>query len=184
MMRTVLITLAVGASALGLASPGSAQYYPQPPQPQGYGWGHQGQYVQHAQVRRLQNRVQQLRQRIHQLQRVNRLSYREARRLDAHAIELHRRVDLAARRGLNPRERVDIQRRIEGLRHAIRYEARDGNRWGWNGFDRFDNPYGYYGARHRDDNRRRDRRDDWDDRWDRDRDDDHDDRRGRDRRDD
>jgi Spy/CpxP family protein refolding chaperone len=173
MMRNVLISLAAAASALAVASPASAQYYPQPPQPQGYGWGQQGANANFGQVRRLHNRVQQIRQRIGQLQRVHRLSAREARRLDAHAVALHRRIDLAARRGLHPRERVDIQRRTEALRHAVRYEARNGNRWGWNGFDRSDNSYGYYGSRHRDDDRRRDRRDDWDDwdnRWDRDRD--------------
>lgn len=180
MMRTVLISLAAAASALGLASPASAQWAP--PQPQGYGgqhygnpgygWGHQDRRF--GQVRELHNRVQRLRQRIDQLHRTHRLSNREARRLDAHAIQIHRRIDAASRRGLNPRERFDVRRRIEGLRHAIRYEARDSNRWGWNGYDRSDNGFGYYGARQRDDDRRgdrRDRRDDWDDRWDRDDDD-------------
>lgn len=183
-MRNVLIPLAAAASALAIASPASAQWAPPQPQPYGYGTQHYGapgygspgygmpgygnHYDQFRQVRRLHNRVQQIRQRIGQLQRVHRLSFREARRLDAHAVALHRRIDMAARRGLHPRERFDIQRRIEGLRHAVRYEARDGNRWGWNGYDRADNVFGYYGTRHRDDDRRRDRRDDWDDRWERD----------------
>jgi Spy/CpxP family protein refolding chaperone len=170
MMRKVLISLAVTASALAVASPASAQYYPQPSQPQGYGWGQQGPNARYGQVHRLHNRVEQVRQRIGQLHRMNRLSNREAQRLDRHAIELHRRIDAAARRGLSNRERADIQRRTEALRHAVRYESRDGNRWGWNGYQGFDNSFGYYGVRHDDDNRRRDRRDDWDDRWDRDRD--------------
>ena len=173
MMRILLISLAAASSALAVASPASAQYYPQPQhsqQPQGHGWGQHNPRHQFMQVRQMHNRIERLRQRIHQLQRFNRLSFREARRLDSHAIELHRRIDSAARRGFHPRERFDVERRIEGLRHAIRYESRDGNRWGWNGFDRSDNPYGYYGARHSDDGRRRDRRDDWDERWERDRD--------------
>ncbi|HUG45211.1 MAG TPA: hypothetical protein VMK31_01705, partial [Sphingomicrobium sp.] len=134
--------------------------------------GHRrGQYWQ---VRQLHQRVEQLRQRIDRLHRMHLLSGREARRLDAHAIHVHHRIDRAAHRGINRRERAHIQRRIEGLRQAIRYQARDGNRWGWNGYDRSDNAYGYYTSRHRDEDRRDRRRDDddddRDDRWERDRD--------------
>ncbi len=109
-----------------------------------------------------QVRDHQLRQMIHQLDRRNRLSNREARRLDRHAIDLLRRIDRAAYRGINPREQLEIERRIQGLHQAVRYESRDGNRWGWNGNNYHGNGYGYYGARHRDrdDDRRRDRDDD------------------------
>lgn len=173
-MRKLLISIATAASALAVTTPASAQYFPAP---QGYGYGYQHSY---GQVRQLHARVTQLRQRIERLDRVNRLSRREARRLDRHAIELHRRVEAASYRGLSRYERYDIERRIEGLRQAIRYEARDGNRWGWNGYDRSDNAYGYYGARYqrdherwhdRNDDRYEDRHEEWHDR----RDDDHDD---------
>lgn len=188
MMRTLLISLAAAASALGLASPASAQYYPQPPQP-GYGTQHYGGpgyggpaysapgyglpgygHDSFAQMRVLQERVERVRQRIHRLDRMNRLSNREARRLDGHAIGLHRRIAHASYRGISPWERQDLERRLAGLRQAVRYASRDGNRrWGWNGYDRADNAYGYYGVRdQRWDRGRDDRRDRDDDRWDRD----------------
>ena len=174
-MRTILFSLAAAASALAVASPASAQYYPAPG-PQGYGVPGYGQ-GNFAHTRVLQQRVEQLRQRIHRFDRMNRLSNREARRLDGFAIGLQRRIAQASYRGVNPWERQDIERRIEGLQQAVRYAARDGNRrWGWNGRDRADNGYGYYGARDqrwerddRDDRRGRDDdRRDRDDRWDRD----------------
>lgn len=173
-MRNVLISLAAAASAVAIGSPASAQWAPPPPQP-GYGGQHYGGpgygmpgygapgYGDFARMHSLQQRVEQLRQRIHRLDRMNRLSNREARRLNGHAVALQRRIAHASYRGISPWERHDLERRIEGLRQAVRYASRDGNRrWGWNGHDRFDNSYGYYGSR--DDRRDRDR----DGRWDRD----------------
>ncbi|HYI42785.1 MAG TPA: hypothetical protein VD768_04095 [Sphingomicrobium sp.] len=173
-MRKLLISFAAAVSVAAFAAPASAQYRPAP---QGNAYGYQNNY---GQTRQLQARVQELRQRIRQLDRSNRLSNREARRLDSHAAGLQHRINVAARQGLNWRERDDIGRRIEALGHAIRYEIRDGNnRWGWNGSDRSDNAYGYYGQRRGRDGDR-DRRDD-DGRLDRD-DDDRDGRgRGRNR---
>lgn len=170
-MRNMIISLAAAASALAVASPAAAQWG-QYPAPQGYGYGYGQQQHNYGQVRVLQVRVQQLRDMIHRLDRRDRLSNREARRLDRHAVELQRRIHAAAYRGLNRRERFEIERRIEGLRQAIRYEARDGNRWGWNGHDGYSNGYGYYGARYRGDDRRGDRDGDDDDRRYGDRDDD------------
>lgn len=160
-MLKVLISLATAASALAIAGPASAQYYPAP---HGYAYGYHNNY---GQVRRLEARVQQLRQQIHQLGRVNRLSNREARRLDWHAAALQHSVRVAASRGLSRNEKREIERRIESLRQAIRHQARDGSRRGWNGYNRNDNAYGYYAGR----------RDRDDDRWERD--DDDDDNRGR-----
>lgn len=163
-MRTLIVSLAAAASALAVASPAAAQWG-QYPAPQGYGYGY-GQQHNYGQMRALQVRVQQLRDMIRRLDRRDRLSSREARRLDYHAVALQRQIHAAGYRGLNRRERFEIERRIEGLRQAIRYEARDGNRWGWNGHDGYGNGYGYYGSRHQrgDDDRRHDRDDD-DDRY-------------------
>lgn len=176
-MRNILIPIAAAVSTIAFAAPAAAQYWPAPaPQGHGYGYGYgYGHNDNYGQVRRLEARVHQLRQRIRQLDHMGRLSNREARRLDYHAAGLQHRIAMAARHGLNWRERDEIGRRLEALRHAIRYESRDGNRWGWNGYDRNDNGYGYYNQRRGSDGRHRD-----DDRWDRD-DDDHDDddRRGR-----
>lgn len=173
-MRNVFITLAAAASALAVASPASAQWAPQQQNygSQGYGYGQNTR----GQVRALDVKVEQIRQRIQRFDRSNRISNREARRLDAHAIELRRRIHYAASRGLHYRERQDIERRIEGLRQAVRYATRENRRWGWNGQNGYDNSFGYYGARVRNDDRRgRDN----DDRRDRD----DDDRRDDDRRD-
>lgn len=188
-MRIVLTSLAAAAaSALAVSSPASAQWAPPPPYGYGtqhygvpgyevpgygapgygYGYGH-GDF---ARLHALQQQIEQIRQRIHRLDRMNRLSNREARRLNGHAVALQRRIANASYRGVNPWERQDLQRRVEGLREAVRYAARDGNRrWGWNGYDRFDNSYGYYGSRDggwergRDDRRDGDRWDREHDRW-------------------
>jgi hypothetical protein len=174
-MRKLLLSAAAAVSALVVGTPAAAQYFPVP-QGHAYGYHHDN----YGQVRRLEARVDQLRRTIFRLDQVGRLSHREARRLDRHAVDLQQRIRFAAARGLHPRERYEIERRVEGLRQAIRYEARDGNRWGWNGYDRNDNGYGYYSGR-------RDGRGS-DGRWDHEDDGRHDDRgrrgRGRDRDDD
>ena len=170
-MRMIVISLAAAASALAVASPAAAQYYGQPAYGQGYGYGHNpgygyGYQDQWREVRGLQARVDQVRDHIRRVGRTNRLSYREARRLDGHAIELQRRIQFAAARGLQRYERRDILLRVEALRQAIRYSVRENRRWGWNGHDGYDNRFGYYGARYRDhdrlgrDDRRRHRDDD------------------------
>ena len=164
-MRKVAFSLAAAVSALAAAAPASAQWAPPPPPP-GYGapYGNAYGYDNRGQANSLLARVQQLRNQIRVFDQRGRLSTREARRLDRHAVELLRRIQAASYRGLNRRERQDIERRIEGLRHAIRYEARDGNnRWGWNGHNANDNGFGYYGERRRDGDRRWDRDDDRDD---------------------
>ncbi len=123
-MRNLLITLAATASALVVATPASAQYFPQP-QPQGYGYGYQNAY---GQVRSLQVRVDRLQGLLDSLasrRLISRNEYNELHR-DSHGIEL--RLRQTARYGLNPRERYDIERRIAGLEHRIDHEVRDGRR--------------------------------------------------------
>ncbi|MBA3511001.1 hypothetical protein [Sphingomonas sp.] len=159
-MRPVLISLAAAASALALATPASAQYFPVP---QGYAYGHQGNY---GQVRRLQARIDHIQRQIRILDRRNILSDREARRLRQDSRELERRLRFAARDGLHPQERYHIERRLARLEHRLFRDARDGNR------------RGYYDGRQGGFDRDRDGRDD---RWERDRHD-RDDRRDRDRR--
>ena len=168
-MRKVLISLAVAASALAVASPASAQWAP--PVPYGApGYGHGYGYDNYGQVRALQVRVDRLRERIHNLDRRGRLPRSEARRLDRHAVDLQRRVHSAAYRGLNGWQRRDLEHRVTALSEAVRYAVRESRRWGWNGHNGYDNNFGYYGARLRDADDRR---------FDRDDDDDDDDRRGR-----
>ena len=153
-MRTLTITLAAAASALAFAAPASAQYWPAPA-PQGYGYGYHDNY---GQVRRLEVRIHRIQRQIERLDRRNILTQREARRLFQDSREIERRLFIASRNGLHPRERDDIERRLARLEHRLWRDARDGRRG--------DNAYhggGYY-------DRDRDGRDD---RWERDR------RRGR-----
>jgi hypothetical protein len=126
-MRKFLISAAIAASTLVAAAPAAAQYYPQ--QPQGYGYGYQGNY---GQVRRLQVRIDQLQRQISQLDRRNILSDREANRLRNDSRQLEQRLRYAARNGLNGREGYDIERGIQRLEVRIQREANDGNRRGYN----------------------------------------------------
>ena len=94
-MRTFLITLAAAASALAVATPASAQYFPVP---QGNAYG----YNNYGQARRLDARIDAIQRQITVLDRRNILSDREARRLRNDSRELERRLRIAARNGLHP----------------------------------------------------------------------------------
>jgi len=134
-MRKVLISLAVAASALAVATPASAQYFPVP---QGNAYGYQNNY---GQVRHLQVRIDQIQRQIRQLDRRDILSDREARRLRQDSREIERRLHIAGRNGLHPQERYDIERRIARLEQRLFRDARDGNRWGHNDGRYGHNPY-------------------------------------------
>jgi hypothetical protein len=124
-MRKFVIAAAMAASTLTVAAPAAAQYYP--PQPQGYGYGHQGNW---GQVRRLQVRIDQLQRQIRHLDSRNILSEREAARLRQDSREIEQRLRYSARNGLHPQEAYGIERRIQRLEIRIHREARDGNRYG------------------------------------------------------
>jgi cell division protein FtsB len=119
-MRKFLISLAVATSALAVAAPASAQYYPQQ---QGYGYNNN-----YGQVRSLQVRINQIQRQIERLDRRNILSNREARRLRDESRDLERRLARVGRNGLNFRERQNIEIRIARLEQRVRIEANDGNR--------------------------------------------------------
>ena len=125
-MRKVLISLAVAASALTVAAPASAQYYPAAPRGNAYGYNNYGH------VRALQARLDQLQRQISRLDQRNILSEREANRLRNDSQNIERQLRYSARNGLNPREADTINYRIARLEQRIQYEARDGNRWGNN----------------------------------------------------
>ena len=128
-MRTILISLAAAASALVVASPASAQYYPYPPQPQGHAYGYHDNW---GSVRSLQVRIDNLQRRIARLDARDRISEREARRLREDARNLERRLRFAARNGLHPVERANIEHRLARLEQRLFRDVRDGRRFGWN----------------------------------------------------
>ncbi len=156
-MRNVLISLAAAASALAVATPAAAQYFPQP---QGYAYG----YDNRGQARRLSVRIDNIQRQIYHLDRRNILSEREARRLRDESRQIEHRLRIMRQNGLHPRERYDIERRIAWLEQRLWRDARDGNRWSYN--DRRFTDRDHDG---RDDSREHER---WHDRHDRDRDDD------------
>ncbi|HEU4876569.1 MAG TPA: hypothetical protein VFT07_01860 [Sphingomicrobium sp.] len=143
-MRKFLVSAAIATATIAAAAPAAAQWAP----PYGNAYG----YNNHGQVRRLEARVDQIRREIHQLDRRNILSNREAARLSDEARDLDRRINALARNGFSGRDRYDVERRIARLEQRIRSEATDGNRrlgYGHNGYgadrdrdgvnDRYDN---------------------------------------------
>ena len=125
-MRKYLISAAVAASTVALASPAAAQYYPQP---QGNAYGY---HANSGQARSLIARVDQIRQRIARLDSRDRISEREAASLRYEARVLRDRVRAASYNGLNRRERQSLEYRVARLEQRVRHEVRDGNRWGSN----------------------------------------------------
>ena len=139
-MRKFLISAALVTATFAAAAPAAAQWAP----PHGNAYG----YNNHGQVRRLEARVDQIRRQIHQLDRRNILSDREARRLGEEARDLDRRINALARNGFNGRDRYDIERRIARLEQRIHREVNDGDRrYGrGNGYNNngYDNGYNGY----------------------------------------
>lgn len=144
-MVKLLISTAVAAAAMMVASPAAAQYYPQPNygynDNRGYNSGNWGS------IRSYQTRVDRLRQEIRQLDRRNILSEREARRLDNLARDLRRDIQRAGVNGFSRSERYQLDRRLQNLELLVRREATDGNRYRDRRFDqhndgRWQDPYG------------------------------------------
>lgn len=121
-MRKFLIAAATAASALAVAAPASAQYYPQP---RGNAYG----YNNYGNVRSLQARVNNLQRRIDMLDRRNVLSNKEARNLRDDARDLERRLWNSGRNGINPREYANIEQRLQRIEYRVMRDARDGNGW-------------------------------------------------------
>jgi len=160
-MRKFLISLAVAASALAVATPASAQYYPQSQgygygQPQGYGYGQQGNGYNnnYGQVRRLQARIDQIQRQIQRLDRRGAIRNRQTDGLRAEARNIERRLRDVSRFGIDPRESRDIEVRMARLEQQVRYAASNGrngygsNGYGQNGYGQngYNGQYGYNGG--------------------------------------
>ena len=160
-MRKFLIPAVVALSALAAASPAAAQYYPGQPYP-GQGAPYGNAYGYHNnQGRGLEVRLQRIRNDIRQLDRRNVISNREARSLDNEARNLQLRVRQIAWNGINPREGIEVERRINRLQDRIRREANDRNgRAGAYGYNQPYGAYGYNGYSDRDRDGRNDRYED------------------------
>ena len=138
-MRKFLISLAVAGSALAVAAPASAQFYPQ--QQPGYGRGH-GYNNDFGQVRNLQIRVDNIQRQIERLSQRRAISRNEANGLRSESARVEYRLRNVGRNGLNWRERQDVEMRIARLEQHVRHEVRDG-RNGYNGSNGYNNQYAY-----------------------------------------
>lgn len=153
-MRKFMITLAAAASALAVASPAAAQYYPAPayPAPQAYGYngysnsgygnsgyGYNGANAYgynngYGAIRGLQVRIDQIQGRLDQLAQRRMISRGEYKGLHRETHQIEDRLRAVARFGLDPRERYDMERRIARLEQHVHREVRDGRRGGYNDY--------------------------------------------------
>lgn len=138
-MRELVLALVVASSAVAVATPAAAQYYPQ----RGYGndYGYNRGY---ADVRGLHGRIENV------LKSLDGVRPDMRRQLYSEAVGLDRALRSASRNGLNPYEAREFDQRIYQL------ELRQG-RSSWNRGGR----YGGYNDRY-DEGDRRERRDRWD----------------------
>jgi hypothetical protein len=169
-MRKVLITLAAAGSALAIATPAAAQYFPVQ---QPYGYGHQGYYQGYNQIghiRALQARIDRVQANINRLDSRDVIRERTARNLRQEARSAERRLRQAAGRGLNPWESNEMERRVFRLEQRVRTAMGRGWRHdygvaGYNGYTANGDYNRYYADRDRDG-----RNDRWEDDQGRDRD--------------
>jgi opacity protein-like surface antigen len=150
-MRKLIISLAAAGTALAVAAPAAAQYYPQQQQPYGYGAPQQYGYGQqqygynnYGQARALQARIAAVQFRI---DRLGRRGGSNGLRKEARNIE--RQLQRSARYGLNPYQANDLSNRIARLEQRVNYAmsgryGRYGN--GYNngyGANGYNSSYGY-----------------------------------------
>jgi hypothetical protein len=181
-----MIALAAAGSALAVATPAAAQYFPAPLPAQyaqgnaqrGYNFG----YNNYGHVRALQARIDRVQRNIERLDRRDAIRERTAQRLRQEARDVERSLRRSSRTGLSPYEVNDVERRVFQIERRVRLALGRGwrNDYGINGYNGYDNnTYNpYYADRDRDG-----RHDRWEDDQGRDRDDGRwgrDDRRDRD----
>lgn len=119
-MKEALLSVAAVAALAATAVPAAAQSY-------GYGYGHDRAAVQNINARQAQ-----LEQRIQRGLRSGALTPREAIQLRAELRNIDRLEQRYRSRGLTQREYADLDRRLDRLTAAIRFERRDrqyGYRW-------------------------------------------------------
>jgi hypothetical protein len=150
-MRKVVLALIAAGSALAVAAPASAQYYPQPAYGYGNGYGGWGQ------VRSLQARIDNVERQIRMFDRRDMVRDDRADRLREEANDIESRLHRVSRNGLNPYEANQISYRIGRLEQRVQYAVANyrgyGNRgWGDRGWsdrdrdgrnDRYEDDHGF-----------------------------------------
>jgi hypothetical protein len=123
-MKTALFTIGAAVSALVVATPASAQYFPQH-----RGYTYQPQYQAHARnlKARLDYTQRELR-RLAQYRMISRSEYHNRLR-DSQAIEYRLIRNARDGRGLSRQEAYDVERRMVRLEQKIARDVRDGRQW-------------------------------------------------------
>lgn len=152
-MRKFLILAATAASALAVATPAAAQYYPPqysnyPPQ---YGYGGYGGY--NNGYGNLQYRIDRLQNHIAQFDRANVISNSEARNLRAATYDLERQLRYGGGAYNVERRLAQLEQRVDYIASRTRYSRygyRDYNNQ-WNGDHNWNQNHGDRNWRDRDD---------------------------------
>ena len=137
-LNKALVAALVAGSALGVAIPAQAQYYPQQQQ-QHDGWrgdrddnryDHNDRY-DNGQARAIAAQIQQLEQRVNRVDSRDRISEREAATLRRAVANLRQEFRSYSRNGLTQREAQILRERIQRIRARLQYERHDndGRRW-------------------------------------------------------
>jgi hypothetical protein len=143
-MRKLNLILAAAGTALAVAAPAAAQYYPQQQQPYGYGAqqygnGYNNVYGNnYGQARALQARIDAVQYRI---ERLDRRGGSNSLRKEARNIE--RQLQKSSRYGLNPYQAGDLNNRIARLEQRVNYAMSGRNGRYGNGYN---NASGYNGG--------------------------------------
>lgn len=129
-MKTLILSMAAAAALTAGAA--SAQPY-------GYergGYEHGRYYHQDGRWMPINERLANLDRRIDQGIRSGQLTRREAYRLKAQFRDIARLEYRYRSNGLSNWERADLDRRFDMLSQQIRWERRDGERYGYNDYER------------------------------------------------
>ena len=125
-MRTALLTIGAAVSALVVATPASAQYFPQP-----RGYMYQQVPYNYGHARALKARLDYTQREIRRLAQYRMISRHEYQNLMRDSRDIERRLIYNARdgRGLSPQEAYNVERRMVRLEQKIARDVRDGRQW-------------------------------------------------------
>jgi Spy/CpxP family protein refolding chaperone len=139
--KTFIAALVAG-SALSVAIPAHAQYYPQQHRDDDRRWDRDGDHRwdrdddrrwdhNNGQANAIRQQIEQLRQRIARIDARDRISEREAAGLRRAVHNLREQFRDFNRNGLSQREAQILRQRIQQIRARLQFERRDndGRRW-------------------------------------------------------
>ena len=136
----ILAAALVAGSALGVAVPAQAQYYPQQRErdnddryDRGDRYDHNDRHDRYGsgEARAIRAQIDQLQQRVERNDGRDRISEREAAALRRAVYNLRQQFHDFSRNGLSQRETQYLRSRIQQIRSRLQYERRDddGRRW-------------------------------------------------------